>query len=296
MDSAHFGFQAMGCACEILFYCTSKSEAIDCAEQAINEIKRIECKYSRYLPESIVSRINAAAGTDEVVACDDETLFLFKYADTLFETSGGLFDITSGVLRKAWDFSKAELPEHEIIALLLDLTGWRMVDRKDNAIRLPISGMQIDLGGIVKEYAADHVARLLHGNGIRHGYVNMSGDIRVIGPKPEDEPWTMVIKHPRHKDEVISTIPVYCGALATSGDYERYFDLDGRRYCHIINPKTGYPVRTWQSVTIVAPSALTAGSCATIAMLKEDAGLDFLDKSGMNYLAIDLTGKLHHKN
>ncbi|NTW53180.1 MAG: FAD:protein FMN transferase [Chlorobaculum sp.] len=295
MDTAHFGFQAMGCACEILFYCSSKNEAIALAEKAIGEVRRLECKYSRYLPESIVSRINAAAG-NEAVACDDETLFLIQYADTLFEKSGGLFDITSGVLRKAWDFSKSEVPAYEMIAPLLDLTGWKKVEWKAHAFRLPISGMQIDLGGMVKEYAADHVARLLYESGIRHGYVNMSGDIKVVGPKPGDEPWTMIVRHPRQKDAVISTIPVYCGAMATSGDYERYFDLDGKRYCHIINPKTGYPVSAWQSVTVAAPTALGAGSCATIAMLKEDVGLDFLDTSGMNFLAIDLKGKLHHKN
>ncbi len=124
----------------------------------------------------------------------------------------------------------------------------------------------------------------------------MAGDIRVVGPKPDGSPWMIGIQHPRHKELVIASIPLHAGALTTSGDYERYFEVNGKRYCHIINPRSGYPVTWWQSVTVVTPFAITAGSYSTIAMLKESDGLAFLENSGMGYLAIDQFGKIYHKN
>ena len=295
MEIYRFGFSAMGSRCEIVLSSSRKKEAHSIAALGIKEVKRIEYKYSRYRPDSLISRINAAAGAD-FVECDEETVSLFQYADTLYETSGGLFDITSGVMRHAWDFSKPEVPEEESLFPILNLIGWDRVERQGSTIRLPASGMQIDFGGIGKEYAADRAATILHSKGGRYGYVNLGGDIRAIGPKPDGKPWSIGIQDPRNRERMIASIPLYSGALATSGDYERYFEVDGRRYCHIINPKTGYPVMEWQSVTILAPLTITAGSCSTIAMLKESDGLTFLENSCMRYLAIDRRGKIFHKN
>jgi thiamine biosynthesis lipoprotein len=295
MDIFHFGFEAMGSGCEIVLAAESKKDAQSIAGSAIEEVSRIERKYSRYRPESIVSRINTAAGHD-CVECDNETFSLFQYADTLYESSGGLFDITAGVLRKAWDFRKAFVPEQELLSKLLSLISWQRVERQDNTIRLPALGMELDFGGFGKEYAADRAAALVYGKGVRYGYVNLAGDIRVVGPKIDGSPWMIGIQDPRHKNRTIASIPLYTGALATSGDYERYFEVDGRRYCHIIHPRTGYPVTHWRSVTVVAPLAITAGSFSTIAMLKEEDGLAFLENSGMGYLAVDRHGEIYHKN
>ncbi len=295
MEIFRFGFEAMASGCEILIVSGSKREAQSIALLAIEEVARIEHKYSRYRPDSIVSRINAVAGHDGV-ACDDETVSLFGYADTLYENSGGLFDITAGVLRKAWDFSRSVVPEAEVLSPLLGLIGWQGVERQGNSVRLPVVGMEFDFGGFGKEYAADRAATVLYGQGVRHGYVNLAGDIRVVGPKPDGTPWMIGIQDPRHKERTIASIPLSAGALATSGDYERYFDVDGNRYCHILHPRSGYPVTWWRSVTVVAPLAITAGSCTTIAMLKEADALAFLDDTGMGYLAIDQYGKIYHKN
>lgn len=285
----------MGCGCELVVSSSSKDAAVGWVEQAAQEILRIENKYSRYLPESIVSRINAAAGAIPVV-CDDETLALFGCADSLFEQSGGLFDITSGVLRDAWDFSKAELPGKSRIDRLLPLIGWDMVERDGCFVRLPREGMQIDFGGVGKEYAADCVVRLLQQQGACHGFLNMSGDIRVIGAQPGGEPWIIGVRDPANEAQTIASIPLYEGALATSGDYERYFDIDGRRYCHLLHPSHGYPVDFWRSVTVAAPLAVTAGSISTIAMLKEAEGLDYLRSTGMKFLAVERYGKTHYRN
>jgi len=289
-----FEFKAMACNGEIVVGASSKDEARHNADLAIHEVKRIEQKYSRYQPDSVVSRINAAAGR-EWVECDDETLALFNYADALFQGSAGLFDITSGVLRRAWDFNNPAIPSTELLKNLVDLIGWPRVQRDDKRIRLPQRGMEVDFGGFGKEYATDRAAAILNQLGIKHGYVNLGGDLRVIGPKPNGDAWMMGIRDPRNPAALIASIPVQVGALATSGDYERFFELNGRRYCHVMSPRSGEPVGFWRSVSVLAPLSTTAGSYTTIAMLKEAAGLAWLEESGMAYLAIDRDGTLHQK-
>ena len=295
MEIYRIGFHALGGKGEVVLVSESKQKAHAIADLAFKEVGRIEYKYSRYRPGSIVSRINAAAGRD-FVKYDEETAFLFQYADTLYDNSDGVFDITSGSLRHVWNFSKAQLPDPVKLAEQLELIGWKRVERQDDAIRLPVTGMEIDFGGFGKEYAADRAAAVVYEQGGRYGYVNLSGDIRLVGPKPDGSPWIIGIQDPRHKERTIASIPLHTGALATSGDYERFFEVDGHRYCHIIHPRSGYPVTFWRSVTVVAPLALTAGSCSTIAMLKESDGLSFLEDAGMGYLAVDQSGKIYHKN
>ncbi|MEI7708905.1 MAG: FAD:protein FMN transferase [Chlorobium sp.] len=295
MHSFHFRFDAMGSGCEVVIVAETKKDAQSIAGCAIEEVSRIERKFSRYRSDSIVSRINAAAGLDWV-ECDEETLSLFQYADTLFESSAGLFDITAGVLRHAWDFGSAVVPDNGVLTRQCSLINWQSVERQGNSVRMPLAGMELDFGGFGKEYAADRAAALIHGKGVRNGYVNLAGDIRVVGPKPDKSPWLIGIQDPRHKSRTIASIPLFTGALATSGDYERFFEVDGHRYCHIIHPRSGYPVTYWRSVTVIAPLAITAGSYSTIAMLKGADGLAFLENSGMRYLAVDQLGEMFYKN
>lgn len=283
-------FQAMGGHCEIQLAAPSQDIADKNARLAIDEVLRIESKYSRYRPDSLVSRINSAAGSGNPVACDNETQWLLDYADTLFKSSEGLFDITSGVLRRAWDFKEKKIPSDEELKPVLGLIGWQRVERVGNSIHLPVAGMEIDFGGFGKEYAVDRAADLLSSVGIRHAYVNLGGDIRAVGGQPDGKPWVIGIKNPRKTDSIVATFPIESGALATSGDYEKYFEKDGRRYCHILNPLTGRPVNYWRSVSVVAPLAIAAGSYSTIAMLKEAAGATFLNNMGFQYFCIDQAG------
>ncbi|NTV01158.1 MAG: FAD:protein FMN transferase [Chlorobiaceae bacterium] len=296
MQTFRFNFKAMGCDCEVVIGADGKGGAFSAAQSAVGEITRIEQKYSRYLDSGVVARINALAGQDGAVECDDETIFLLDHADWMHNSSGGLFDITSGVLRHAWDFNTARLPEKKKVEMFLDLIGWDRVERDGSRVRLARKGMQLDLGGIGKEYAADRAAEIIHEKGIRHGYVNMAGDIRVIGVQHDGQPWTIGVRDPVNPEKLFASIPLYGGALATSGDYERCVVVDGRTYSHIINPRTGYPVDFWRSVSVVAPRTLMAGSCSTIAMLKEKDGLGYLEGSGLLYLAVDKSGKIHHKD
>ena len=293
MRSFRIPFRAMASANEVVLAAPDEASALRLAGVAVSEVQRIEDKYSRYRDDSIVSRINAAAGTAEWLACDDETWSLLEHADALFGASDGLFDITSGVLRRAWDFKVARRPSAQALSAALGLIGWQRVERREHTVRLPQAGMELDFGGFGKEYAADRAAALLLQQGARHGYVNLAGDISVFGPRLDGAPWQMGIQHPRRRDELIASLPVSQGGLATSGDYERYFELDGQRYCHVLDPRSGEPVCHWQSISVLAPLAAMAGSCCTIAMLKQARGLEFLAAAGVSYLAIAQSGEVH---
>jgi thiamine biosynthesis lipoprotein len=282
----------MGSACEVVLAASSVHDAQRLAQMAIDEVLRIERKYSRYTTESLIANINQQAGLRPVV-CDDETWALLQYASKLHEQSQGLFDITSGVFRQAWDFQVPAIPSADKLDALRAKVGWHKVVLKDQSIALPSAGMEIDLGGFGKEYAADRAAQVLQAQGVVSGYVNLAGDMRFLGPKPTGEPWMIGIQDPRHANQVVATLPITQGGLATSGDYERYFELNGERYCHVLNPFTGRPVKYWRSVSVTAPAAVVAGCTSTMTMLKEEEGLAFLQATGFDFLAIDHAGKVH---
>ena len=292
-----FGFRAMAADHEILLAADSAATARRAADAAIADVARVEAKYSRYRDDSVTARINAAAGRAPV-AIDPETHALLAYADRCHRLSEGRFDITSGVLRRAWNFAAQppHVPSAEALAAARALIGWQRVEWNANAIRLPQAGMEVDFGGIGKEYAADRAATICVEHGIAHVLVNLGGDVRLIGGQPDGAPWRIGIRDPRAPERAIAGLDVVDGAVATSGDYERYFDLDGRRYCHILDPRTGMPVAHWRSVSVVAPLCVVAGSCATIAMLFEDRALTFLDSQRVDYLAIDRDGTLHRRS
>ena len=285
-------FKAMGSACEVVLASHTQNEAESMAKLAIDEVLRIERKYSRYTTDSVIAKINQQAGRG-ALQCDDETWALFQFASQLFDKSDGLFDITSGVLRQAWDFKKPEVPTSQKLEVLLPLVGWQKVVLQDQSIALPLAGMEVDLGGFGKEYAADRAAQVLKEKGVTHGYVNLAGDMRFLGPKSTGEPWMIGIQDPRARDQVVATLPITQGGLATSGDYERYFELNGQRYCHVLNPKTGMPVSYWRSVSVTSPATVVSGCTTTMVMLKEADGLAFLQATGFDFFAIDHTGKVH---
>jgi FAD:protein FMN transferase len=285
-------FRALGSDNEIQLYAGDAGAAQRLAQTGIDEANRIETKYTRYRDGSLTSRINRCAG-GEWVEIDSETAALLDYADTCYRESDGLFDLTSGVLRRAWNFRAAVVPEAAAVAALLPLIGWNLIERYPDRIRLPKPGMELDFGGIGKEYCADRVAATLLDAGAQFGLVNLGGDIRVVGPHPDGRPWAVGIRHPRVEDTLLTTVMLAQGALATSGDYERYFELDGRRYCHMLNPRTGYPVPAMQSVTVVAPLCTVAGSVCTLAMLKGEHGLVYLRSQAFPSIAVDRDGAVH---
>ena len=171
---------------------------------AIADVRRIEAKYSRYRDGSVTALINGAAG-GAPVAIDAETAALLAYADQCHRLSDGRFDVTSGVLRRAWDFRRSppSLPDAAALAALCALVGWGRVEWDERSIRLPRSGMEIDFGGIGKEYAADRAAAIAIAAGIAHGYVNLAGDVRVWGGRPGGAPWRVGIRHPQPVEDAL---------------------------------------------------------------------------------------------
>ncbi len=287
-----FPFRAMGSPCEIQLYARDDSAARRIAHLAIADAERLEARYSRYRDDSLLSAINRVAAAGGIIDVDDETASLLNYADTCHQQSDGLFDITSGLLRQAWNFKSGILPEDEQIRQLLDRIGWNKVRWSPPTIGFE-PGMELDLGGIVKEYAADHLATLCRNAGARHGLVNLGGDIRVIGPHPDGSPWRIGIQHPRKPGiEPIETIALHQGGVASSGDYERCITVDGVRYGHILNPKTGWPVRHMAAVTVVGDFCVVAGSASTIAMLKQQDGPAWLESLGLRHLWVDVEGNV----
>lgn len=285
-----FEFDAMSSVCEICLddaHSDGEPALAWAANQAIDEVRRIEVAYSRYRADSIVSRINAAAGGADLVPVDDETASLLHFAAQLHAASDGLFDVTSGVLRRVWDFKAKRVPTDAALQQVLPLIGWSQVEWTGQAIRLPRAGMEVDFGGFGKEYAADRAMAALHAAGQRHGYVNLGGDIRVLGPRADGSAWRFGIQHPRQDVGTIASVELREGALATSGDYERYFEHEGRRHCHILDPHTGWPVSHWAGVSVTAPACVAAGALSTIAMLKGASALEFLAAQATTGLAID---------
>ena len=304
-------FRAMGTPCELRLAAPSPGQAADLARAAIAEVARLEARYSRYREDSDVSAINRIGAAGGSIEVDDETAALLDYADACHRESGGLFDISSGILRRAWRFDVGQLPDAARVQQLLQHVGWHRVDwpRRDGPVadgpvadaetapastrrlRFTVPGMELDFGGIVKEYAVDRVAALLHDAGVAHGFVNLGGDVRALGPQPDGSPWRIGIRHPREPGALLITLELATGALASSGDYERCIVVDGRRYGHILDPRTGWPVRGMAAVSVVAPMCVVAGSAATIGMLRDEAGPEWLRNLGLPCLWMDVEGQ-----
>ena len=282
----------MGSSCEIQLYAASRNQAKDIANLAIADIHRIEQRYSRYRDDSVLTAINNAAAIAGSIDIDDETIALLNYANTCYQQSDGLFDITSGVLREAWDFKSQIIPQNKKINALLPRIGWNKVAIDDSVLSFSEPGMQLDFGGIGKEYAVDRAAGICLQHGLQHGLVDLGGDIKIIGPHADGRPWSVGIRHPRKSGELMASINVFRGGIASSGDYERCIILNGKRYSHVLNPKTGWPARGLASITVVAEQCVIAGSVTTIAMLKEKQGKRWIKELGLAHLWMDQRGKI----
>lgn len=291
-------FTSMGSPCDIRIMAVEQQLGAYVLEQAVKEVQRLNDKYTRYRLDSVTSQINQSAGSGHFNVLDAETKAIINYADVCYQQSDGLFDITSGVLRKAWNFKAQQnnetLPSQESINELLDLVGWEKVLWKGDSFALPKKNMEIDFGGIVKEYSADAVATLCLNHGIDSGLIDLGGDIRIIGPYPENQTWTVHIQDPRKIKKSCAKLDVLRGGIATSGVYERYIEIEGKRYSHLLNPKTGWPVEECiTSLTVLADQCIIAGSIATIGMLKGRDGLSWLQQHiDLPYWCCLATGEL----
>jgi len=284
----------MGSPCEINLYCDQVEKAEQVTQLLLHEINRLEDKYTRYKTTSVTSAINQSAGNTCGIHLDEETSLLLNYADSLYQQSDGLFDITSGVLRQAWNFKSNTLPSKSSIDTLLPLIGWNKLKWDNSKLTLPLAGMEIDFGGFVKEYSADVLATMCIDNGVQHGLINLGGDLKAIGPHPDGSPWRVGIQHPRKPTTAIAKINITSGGIATSGDYERYMLIKGKRYSHLLNPQTGNSIQPhFASVSVVSESCLLAGSFSSIAMLKSQEDKQWLNDIGLPFLTVDQTMQLN---
>jgi len=286
-----FSFRAMGSPCRLHLYAEAEAQARRAARRVMEDARGIEARYSRYRPDSLLSAINRAAAEGGAVEVDEETAALLDYAETCHRESGGLFDISSGILREAWDFQSGKLPAQARIDALLPRVGWDKLAWRRPRLAFGRPGMQLDFGGIGKEYAADRAAALCLDLGIASGLADFGGDIRVIGPHPGGEPWRIGVQHPREPEGLLASIALRQGGLASSGDYERCIVAGGRRYGHILNPFTGWPAEGLAAVCVTAPQCLIAGSACTIAMLKGREGPAWLEDLGLPHVWMDTEGR-----
>jgi len=282
-------FSTMGCPAELAVYCDSAPAAAHALALAQGEAQRLDLKYSHYRSDSELVRLQASAAAPGGATVDEETAALLNFAACLYQQSGGCFDITSGRLGELWGHSTL-LPTPEALDAALRHTGWDEVGWDGRRLVLP-KGMKLDLGGIVKEYAADRITLLLRQAGFTSGFINLGGDLGLLGPHPDGRPWRVGIRHPRAGGSTagaMAMIEMASGGLASSGDYERFRLFDGKRYSHLIDARTGWPVEGLASVSVQAISCLLAGALCTLAMLLgRRPGLGLLAESGLPWLAHD---------
>ncbi len=275
----------MGCPCTLHLETDAEPIAQAARAAVVAECTRLDRKYSHYRDDSLVARIAASAIAG--IEVDAETANLIDFAAALHAQSGGLFDITAGALTRLWDAQGTRLPHKTEIAAALTLTGWHRVQWRRPFLRLAVSGMHLDLGGIVKEYAADRCAQACRDVGAVSGVIDLGGDLALIGPHRDGSPWIVGIKAPRASGRAAARIELPRGGLATSGDYERALIVDGRRYSHIVDPRRGEPAQGFASVSVVAESCLIAGAAATLAMLMGvEGGGAYLRGLGLPHLTI----------
>lgn len=284
----HYSFPAMGSDCRLALYAAEERAADAASDCVMAETWRIEQKYSRHAGDNALAMLNRAAAAGSETEVDDETAELIGYALAAHKMSGGLFDISSGALNEAWNFNATALPDPSAIAAILARVGLDKIEWAPPRIKFTVPGMALDFGGLGKEYAVDRAAEICQRHGIEAGLIDFGGDLRTLGPHPDGSPWEIGIQHPRHPEVPIGMIRLARGAVATSGDYERYIEVNGQRYCHILNPQTGWPARGLASVTVMADRCLLAGTISTIAMLKEEAGKKWLAGTQLEYCWVDL--------
>ncbi|OOV86725.1 hypothetical protein BTA35_0211740 [Oceanospirillum linum] len=261
------------------------------ADIAVREVWRIEQKYSRYQDSNTFTRIHQQTGRWQNI--DEETYRLLAFADQGWQISDGLFDLTSGVLRSVWSFDgKSQPPSQADLDQLLPRIGWFKLDYRktgDKAELLLPEDMELDFGGIGKEYAVDRALGLMLAEAQADetpvsALVNLGGDMACSGLRLSEESWKVAIERPDTEKNSLALLSLSGGGLATSGDSRRFLLKDGVRYSHVLNPKTGWPVdNAPRSVTVAAPSCAQSGLIATLALLQGPHAEDFLKSTGLRY-------------
>ena len=288
----------MGTRVSVELWHDDEARGRELVAEVMNEYKRIDRDMSTYKPDSQISAVNARAAA-EPVPVGEELFMLIERSLALSAASGGAFDITYESVGYLYDFRARQHPSADEISARLSAIDYRhvLLDKQARTVRFAVEGVRINLGGIAKGYAVEHGADILRRRGVEHALLNAGGDTRVIGDR-RGQPWIVGIRHPRLENEVVTRLPVVDEAISTSGDYERFFEEGGRRYHHIINPRTGEPTEGILTVTVIGPDGtLTDGLDTAIFVLGVDAGLELI-KAYPEYEAIivDASGKISYSD
>lgn len=267
-------------------------------QKAIDEVKRIEHLISDWIPTTQISQVNQNAGITPI-RVDQEIFQLIERAIKISKLTNGAFDISYASMDKIWKFdgSMKEMPTEEAIKNSVAKVGYQniILNEKESTIFLKNKGMKLGLGGIGQGYIADKIKALLIESGCKSGIVNVSGDIFAWGKQPDGKPWTVAIVNPINKNKVLATFPLEDSAVETSGSYEKYVTFNGKRYSHIIDPRTGYPAAGIVSVSVFAKTTEVADALATgVFVLGVDVGLDLINQlKGIECIIVDDKGVVH---
>lgn len=284
---------SMGTVFEITAYVSDKYKADKAFNDVFKEINRLDYLMSNYKEESELSKVNKYAAS-EPTDCDNELAYVIEQSLQYSDITDGAFDITVGPLMKKWGFFKEQgrIPGKEELESVLKSVSCKNIiieeKIKKSLFRDPgvvktvsfrNSGTQIDLGGIGKGYAVDMALRVLKGNRIHSALINFAGNIYAYGTPPGKDSWVIGLQHPRMSEGLLGSFEIRDKAVSTSGDYEKFFTINGERYSHIIDPRTGYPVKGIVSVTIVTDNATRADALSTgVFVLGLDKGMDLIEK------------------
>lgn len=270
----------MGSAFELIVVEEDEAVADERLRLGIAEISRLESLLTEFREDSQTALINRFAGL-EPAEVDSEVASLVQRCLHLSKISQGAFDITAGVLRPLYNFKEkiAKIPDESVLQQRLAFVGYSHVKVGANTVYLAKKGMRIGFGAVGKGYAADRVRSLWKALGVSSGVVNASGDLTAWGAQPDGQPWKVGIADPRDPDRILLWLPVRDAAVATSGNYEQYFEIGGVRYSHNLDPRNGHPVKNVKSVTIISPSAeLSDGLATAVTIMGPGPGLHMLNQ------------------
>ena len=283
----------MGTLVEISVIEKDEKLAITAIQHAFREIRRLENLMSIHIPDSEVSKINQAAGKDRVPV-SKELMVVIQRSLFWSEKTAGAFDITIGPAQELWDFDAPSLPSKNSIADAIKKIDFRKIQLEEQNIFLPEKWMRLNLGAIAKGYAVDKAIDVLRKNKIQNALINAGGDLKSIGKRSDQLNWRIGLQHPRNSESLLASFSISGNAVATSGDYQKYFEQNGKRYHHILDPKTGYPATTGSmSATVIAKNVMDADALSTaIFVLGPEKGIALIDSlSDTEGLIIDSEGE-----
>lgn len=288
----------MGCGFEFTIVGSDSARAVELLQESIREVRRIENFLSEWRDTTETSRINQAAGKHPVVV-NPELYNLLQRSLHISRLTQGAFDVSFAGVGTLWKFdgSQQTLPDSSVVQTLLGTVGYQKIQLLDSfQVYLPEEGMKVGFGSIGKGFAADRVKALLEAHGVHSGVINASGDLIAWGTRADGSPWKVGIADPQWREKILLWLPVGNRAVATSGNYEKFFEVNGVRYAHILDPRTGYPVQGVQSVTVISPSAELSDALATsVFVLGVDVGLNLINQlPDTECIIIDVENNAHY--